>query len=47
MSYYKKMNFNFKQGLNAFLGKNLCGEADILECLVLTPTGHDVGEGAE
>ena len=33
--------------LNVFLGKNLCGKADILEGLVLAPAGHNVGEGAE
>jgi hypothetical protein len=33
--------------MNECLGEHLCGEADVLECLVLTPAGHDVGEGTE
>jgi hypothetical protein len=33
--------------MNECLGEHLCGEADVLECLVLAPAGHDVGEGTE
>jgi|LakMenE18May11ns_1017448.scaffolds.fasta_scaffold8085892_1 hypothetical protein len=33
--------------MNECLGEHLCGEADILKCLVLAPAGHDVGEGTE
>jgi hypothetical protein len=33
--------------MNECLGEHLRGEADVLECLVLAPAGHDVGEGTE